>query len=84
MTKDFSDLTISECDATIERYGLTDFDSYIARDFPSFNEAERVQILMQWDELLSKETRPTREHASHIARKRELDRVHFALKAVGR
>ncbi len=84
MTRNFSDFTISECDATVEKYGLTDFDTYIARDFPRFSEADRLQILQQWDSMLSNETALTREHAGHVARKRLLDNVHFALKRAGR
>jgi len=82
--RDFSEFTIAECDEAVRRYGLEDFDTFISQSFPRYSEADRVQILRQWDGMLSNEVRPTREHASHIARKRELDRVHFALKRVGR
>jgi hypothetical protein len=44
MSRDFSDFTISECDDVVEKYGLTDFETYIARDFPRFNENERLAI----------------------------------------
>jgi hypothetical protein len=84
MARNFSDFTISECDATVEKYGLTDFETYIERDFPRFSEAERLAVLMQWDEMLSNETRPTKELADHVSRKRQLDDVHFALKNIGR
>jgi hypothetical protein len=84
MARDFSDFRISECDATIEKYGLTDFDSYLGQHFPRFNEAQRVAVLQQWDEMLSNETALTKEHAGHISRKRRLDDVHFLLKRSGR
>ena len=82
--RDFSDFTIDECDETIEKYGLTNFEDYIASVFPRFNEAQRVAVLQQWDALLSKEASITREHAGHITRKRRLDDMHFALKRAGR
>jgi hypothetical protein len=84
MTRNFSDFTISECDATIEKYGLTDFNTYVIRDFPRYNEAERLAVLQQWDSMLANETALTKEHAGHISRKRLLDNVHFALRRAGR
>ena len=84
MSRDFSDFTISECDDVVEKYGLTDFETYIARDFPRFNENERLAILLQWESMLSNEVALTREHAGHISRKRRLDDVHFLLKRSGR
>lgn len=84
MSIDFSEFTLTECDETIAKYGLTDFDTYIVRDFPRYTESQRLAILQQWDAMLANETRLSKEHAGHFARKRQLDSVHFALKSAGR
>jgi len=45
---------------------------------------KRIQDLQNLDRWLENETRPTREHASMLTRRRELQDIHYALRGAGR
>jgi hypothetical protein len=44
----------------------------------------RIADLKMADQWLDVQTRPTREHASILTRKRELEAIHWTLRGVGR
>ena len=60
------------------------FDQFRDAEFFRYGPTERVQVLMGWDRLMEAETKPSRDHAELIAKRRELVAMHQLLERAGR
>jgi hypothetical protein len=60
------------------------FDSFKEKEFFHYPPDYRVAVLSGFDRLMEAEIKPTRATAELIAKKRELDDLHFLLKKAGR
>ncbi|MFY9839102.1 MAG: hypothetical protein WAK55_22025 [Xanthobacteraceae bacterium] len=60
------------------------FSDFRDREFFRYGPDMRVAVLQGWDKLMQEETKPTRETASLISKKRELDAMHQLLSKAGR
>lgn len=60
------------------------FDQFRDAEFFRYGPTERVQVLMGWDRLMEAETKPSRDHAELIAKRRELVAMHQLLESAGR
>ena len=79
------DVRIQELLDSVGKYFDGDtFDRFKTEEFFRYPHDYRVQILMGWDRMMQQEIRPTRETASLISKKRELDDLHALLSRAGR
>ncbi len=60
-----------------------EWDKYKS-NFATRPKAERVTELRKFDSWLDTQTRPTREHAEILSRKRQVEDIHWALDRIGR
>jgi len=81
------DETMEQFQDRITRYYNRDFEDAfgaIKDDFLKASPDQRRQWLHGWDRTLAMETRPTKQHAEWISKKRELDQLHSLLQRAGR
>jgi hypothetical protein len=84
MTEDFR---LGEIFDSIGKYTGGDdslFDQFKNQEFFRYGPDYRIAVLSGWDRIMQQETRPNRETAMWIARKRELDDLHQLLSRAGR
>ncbi len=81
------DETMDEYRDRITRYYNRDFEEAfegVKRDFIKTRPETRIQWLRGWDSAIALESRPTRDQAEFIAKKRELNSLHELLTRSGR
>jgi hypothetical protein len=60
------------------------FDAFKSKEFFHYGPDMRIAVLSGWDRLMEQETKPTRDTAELISKKRELDDLHKLLERAGR
>jgi hypothetical protein len=77
--------TLHEILGGLQKYADDDvFESFKMNEFFRYGPTERIAVLSGWDKKMEMETKPNRETAELIAKKRELNDLHFLLKKAGR
>jgi hypothetical protein len=79
------DTSLGELFASVEKYdGAEAFDRFKTETFFRYDRDMRTAVLMGWDKMMERETKPTRATAELISQKRELDDLHRLLSRAGR
>jgi hypothetical protein len=79
------DYRLQEIFGNLQRYFNDDvFDSFKTKEFFHYGPDMRIAVLSGWDRLMEQETKPTRDTAELIAKKRELMDLHQLLERGGR
>ena len=81
------DESMEEYRDRVVRYHNADFEDAfrnLKNDFVKAAPHQRIGWLQGWDNALSQEYRPSRDHAEWLAKRRELGDLHEVLKRAGR
>lgn len=78
------DERLGEIFDSYQKYSDVDVFDKFKRDFLRYSPEVRLEVLTAYDRKMEFETKPTRDHAELISRKRELDDLDRLLKKAGR